>query len=676
MRVSYASGGASHFNKSRQYGANEGGRRRQEGGDTSVRATGRSAPPAGQWKTHGGERAQGTSSSWQRQPWKLGRLAKAGEREPREPYPDDGRHPRKTVADLVDELRSELRRLRIRDKKPGTSTGDWHARNVARLKTILAQINRRPGLLAKTRSDFLSTPKADAALDTPILVSGVAPPLVTVSAVWLRPDGRLDLALSPAASEAVQRHGKSTSATRPTLSATVERLTAIIVELQRCERKRPNRPSPAGDIAEAKDLIETANSGMADGSWDRNELKETIRAKMGRDGKLWCRSPPTDDKTYVQIGENDKFSLALRKQPEDAVASRETKATQDDLHERSNTKHGGDESVPLSVPYTTAASVFIYGANSVLAALRAHRRKLYQLYVHPRLTSRSPEVSPIQNIATELGVPIENDVGVRLLDKMSDNRPHNGVVLEASRLPAPPLLSLGRSPRGANTVPLVLGHQSAEDAAINESPTALPILPHTWRHPFVLMLDGITDPGNVGNILRTAHFYGVDAVVVATNTCAPLTSAPLVKASSGACEALRIFALPKPSDFVYDSAKVGWHVYAAVAPPAHGPSVSYKHPTQRPTVNTSALAQRSPLAGHPVILMLGAEGEGLRANLMNKASHFVTIEQGSRARDGEAREDIGVDSLNVGVAAGVLVEAFMRKPEGAVRAAKTSELGF
>jgi len=57
--------------------------------------------------------------------------------------------------------------------------------------------------------------------------------------------------------------------------------------------------------------------------------------------------------------------------------------------------------------------------------------------------------------------------------------------------------------------------------------------------------------------------------------------------------------------------------------------------------------------------MLGAEGEGLRQNLRNRADHFVSIEGGPKA---ESVPDVGVDSMNVSVATGVLLEAFLRKP--------------
>ena len=58
---------------------------------------------------------------------------------------------------------------------------------------------------------------------------------------------------------------------------------------------------------------------------------------------------------------------------------------------------------------------------------------------------------------------------------------------------------------------------------------------------------------------------------------------------------------------------------------------------------------------HPCLLVLGGEGEGLRWNIQSKADLKVGIE-GMRAGH------IGVDSLNVSVAAGLLCEAFLRSP--------------
>jgi hypothetical protein len=84
---------------------------------------------------------------------------------------------------------------------------------------------------------------------------------------------------------------------------------------------------------------------------------------------------------------------------------------------------------PVSIPYTTAASEFLYGYNPVCAALKAQRRKLYKIYLHPRVASRDgdAEAASIRRLAEKANVKIVdvNDSWLRVMDKMSDDRPHN-----------------------------------------------------------------------------------------------------------------------------------------------------------------------------------------------------------------------------------------------------------
>jgi len=176
----------------------------------------------------------------------------------------------------------------------------------------------------------------------------------------------------------------------------------------------------------------------------------------------------------------------------------------------------------------------------------------------------------------------------------------------------------------------------------------------TWRQPFILFLDGITDPGNLGSIIRTAHFFGADAVAIATNTCANLNSPVLAKASAGACEAVPILAVSGPASFIHKSAEAGWRVYAAVAPE------EVRAGQKQGKASSEEVSRASPLATDPVVLMLGAEGEGLRENLRNKAHVDVSIPRPQSELPDAV--DVGVDSMNVGVAAGVLIDAFMRRP--------------
>ncbi|KAL1310633.1 hypothetical protein AAFC00_000904 [Neodothiora populina] len=237
------------------------------------------------------------------------------------------------------------------------------------------------------------------------------------------------------------------------------------------------------------------------------------------------------------------------------------------------------------------------------------------------------------------------------MDRMTADRPHNGVILEASPLPMPSVEELGEVQPSNRQIHLTLSQkQTAEERALYGTSQILPAPHESWRHPFVLLVDGVLDPGNLGNILRSAYFFGVDAVAICVNTCAPLSSPTLHKAASGATEALNILAIQRPADFVVASSRNGWRIHAAVAPEGDKTELS------RPQMISQKMT--SPLARGPSILMMGAEGEGLRKNLRSKARSNVIIAGRQRHSIG----DIGVDSLNVSAATAVLLADFMTNP--------------
>jgi 21S rRNA (GM2251-2'-O)-methyltransferase len=164
------------------------------------------------------------------------------------------------------------------------------------------------------------------------------------------------------------------------------------------------------------------------------------------------------------------------------------------------------------------------------------------------------------------------------------------------------------------------------------------------QYPFLLMLDEILDPGNLGAILRTAYFLGCSALVVSERNCAPL-SPTCLKTSAGASEYMPILTQVNPMRFISASQRHGWKFFAAVPPTGR---------TSRKTVKLEDDGVRQALKKGPTVLVMGSEGEGLRETVKKACDKWVSIQS---ARD----VDKGVDSLNVSVAAGVLCRNFLMK---------------
>ncbi len=156
--------------------------------------------------------------------------------------------------------------------------------------------------------------------------------------------------------------------------------------------------------------------------------------------------------------------------------------------------------------------------------------------------------------------------------------------------------------------------------------------PRTGAAPTVLLLDRVTDPHNVGAILRSAEVFGARAVIAPHRHAAPETGA-LAKAASGALERLPYLRVPNLANAMGSLREMG---YALVG------------------LDGTAEAELDPalagFAGVPLGLVLGAEGPGMR-ELTTKLCH--------RLARIPAAGDFG--SLNVSNAAAVALYAATRR---------------
>jgi 23S rRNA (guanosine2251-2'-O)-methyltransferase len=151
--------------------------------------------------------------------------------------------------------------------------------------------------------------------------------------------------------------------------------------------------------------------------------------------------------------------------------------------------------------------------------------------------------------------------------------------------------------------------------------------------PFVVVLDGVEDPHNLGSILRSADCAGVHGVILGKHRSAPVTAAA-VKASAGASEHMKIARVVNISAALEELKGAGlWIAGADMA----GESM-YKQDM------TGAFA-----------LVIGNEGEGLSRLVKERCDYLVSIPMQGH-----------VDSLNAGVAAGILLFEKRRQEQGKV----------
>ncbi len=144
---------------------------------------------------------------------------------------------------------------------------------------------------------------------------------------------------------------------------------------------------------------------------------------------------------------------------------------------------------------------FIYGRNPVYETLRARRRDVFRLQVAEGVQDKG-RLTEILDLAVKRKIPVERVPRLRL-DKLSES--HQGVALEASAYP----------------------YVALEDILENAKTRSEPL--------FVLILDTLQNPQNLGTIIRTAEAVGVHGVLIPTHRAAEITPA-VVSASAGASE--------------------------------------------------------------------------------------------------------------------------------------------
>ena len=212
-----------------------------------------------------------------------------------------------------------------------------------------------------------------------------------------------------------------------------------------------------------------------------------------------------------------------------------------------------------------AGTEWIYGTHAVAAALANPRRRAQKLVVIQPARERWTERAAQRNLQIE--VADEREFG-RIL---GGNAVHQGVALRADPLPLATLEDLLDKPAGSR---------------------------------FALILDQVTDPHNVGAILRSAAAFGVDAVIMQDRHAPPMTGV-VAKAASGAIDVVPVVKVVNISRTLGELKDSGFTAIGLA---------------EEATAPLSDVKIRGDVA-----LVLGAEGEGLRRLVRDTCSVLAKL---------------------------------------------------
>ncbi len=245
---------------------------------------------------------------------------------------------------------------------------------------------------------------------------------------------------------------------------------------------------------------------------------------------------------------------------------------------------------PRGAPDAPRGTVWLYGVHAVGAALVNPARRLRRL-----LLTEEAEAALVERVRPPWSIPHERTDRARLDQLLGRDVVHQGIALLADLL----------APAG---------------------------LAQTLQRPGpILVLDQVSDPRNVGAILRSAAAFGA-AGVVTQDRNAPEETGALAKAASGALETMPLLrAVNIARTLIALKAAECWVVGLDATAPA-------------PLSGAS-------LAGRRIALVLGAEGSGLRRLTRETCDELVGL-----ATPG------AMESLNVSAAAAIALYELTRRP--------------
>ncbi len=247
----------------------------------------------------------------------------------------------------------------------------------------------------------------------------------------------------------------------------------------------------------------------------------------------------------------------------------------------------------------------LFGFHAVGVRLRTAPRSVME--IHFDASRRDARMRQFLERAAEAGVRVLESDGLNL-SRICGSYAHQGVVARVQAMP-----------KSHSLDELLEQLEESQEALAPENRTA----------PLLLVLDGVTDPHNLGACLRVADGAGAHAVIAPKDHAAGI-NATVAKVASGAAETIPYFMVTNLARTLNELKERSIWI-----------------------IGTSDTAEKSLYQAdlrQPVALVLGAEGSGMRQLTAKTCDELVQIPMRG-----------GVESLNVSVASGVCLYEALRQ---------------
>ena len=252
-----------------------------------------------------------------------------------------------------------------------------------------------------------------------------------------------------------------------------------------------------------------------------------------------------------------------------------------------------------------SSSKVLFGFHALGVRLKTAPKSIIEIYYEP--TRRDARMRQFLEKATEVGAKLVEADGLRL-SKICGGHGHQGVAARVQELTQ------------VHSLDELLENLEAANAAL---PAAQRVA------PLILVLDGVTDPHNLGACLRVADGAGVHAVIAPKDHAAGI-NATVAKVASGAAETVPYFMVTNLARTLNELKERNIWIIGT-------------------SDQATQTLYQADLKG-PVALVLGAEGDGMRQLTAKTCDQLISIPM------------LGaVESLNVSVASGVCLYEAVRQ---------------